>query len=208
MFQYIILGYEILASFIPFLIVFIYIQFHKKKNGIPVTKYHTIIVFIVLAYIIGVYHFTGIGTIHDAFLYQLQIHPEQLNYIPFSQNVHFTSYVLNIILFVPLGFLVPVVWKKMDHLINTIGVGLIFTLFIELTQLLNHRITDIDDIILNVLGTIIGFVFFRVVDKITKSKFKVKDPIDLELMIYIVVITLGRFFFYNEMGLARLLFGF
>ena len=208
MFKYIFLGYEILTSLIPFLIVFIFIRFDQKRNGIPVPKYHIGIILILFTYIAGVYHFTGIGTIYDGFLYQLKLNPEQINLIPFSQDVHITSYILNIILFVPLGVLAPIVWKKMDKLINTVSLGFIFTLFIELTQLLNNRITDIDDIIMNVLGTIIGFVIFKILNKITKSKFKIKDPIVLELVIYIVVITAGRFFFYNEIGFARLLFGF
>ena len=45
-------------------------------------------------------------------------------------------------------------------------------------------------------------------DKIIKPKFYVKNPIVAELMISIVVVFLGRFFLYNEMGLAKILYGF
>ena len=206
--DYIFLGYEILTSFIPFLMTFMFMTYDKKRNGIPIHKYQICIIFILCIYIIGVYHFTGIGTIYDVFLYKLEIKPEQINLIPFSHDVHITSYILNIVLFVPLGIFLPIVYKKMDKFKNIVGVGLGFTIFIELTQLLNYRISDIDDMIMNVFGTVIGFVIFKVLDKITRSKIRIKDSIIIEIIIYVVVITLGRFLFYNEMGFAKLLFGF
>lgn len=118
------------------------------------------------------------------------------------------AYLLNIVLFIPLGLLAPIIWKKMNKLTNVIGIGFFFTMLIEISQLLNNRSTDIDDVILNVLGAVIGFGLFKVWDRLTKSKYQVSSPITLELPICITVIFVGRFFLYNGMGLVKLLYGF
>lgn len=71
------------------------------------------------------------------------------------------NFLGNIILFVPIGFLVPVVagWKKMWRSVVA-GVGL--SLFIEITQLITSRgCFDFDDVLLNSLGTVIGFGIFQ-----------------------------------------------
>ena len=43
-----------------------------------------------------------------------------------------------------------------------------FSLAIELNQLLNNRITDIDDVFTNTLGAIVGYVIYRVLFKMFK----------------------------------------
>lgn len=40
--------------------------------------------------------------------------------------------------------------------------GIPFSLAIELNQLLNNRITDIDDLFTNTLGAIVGYVLYKV----------------------------------------------
>lgn len=159
-------------------------------------------------YMVGVYHFTGAGTIYDGLMYQFEWRQDQFNWIPFSNSIDVVAYVLNVVLFVPLGLLVPIIWKKMNKLSNLLATGFLFTILIEASQLLNNRRTDIDDILLNVLGAVVGFGLFRLFDEITKSKFSVKNPVITELMISVVVVFLGRFFLYNEMRLAKILYGF
>jgi len=127
---------------------------------------------------------------------------------PFSNSIDVVAYVLNVVLFVPLGLLVPIIWEKMNQFSNLLVTGFLFTVFIEVSQLLNNRRTDIDDILLNVLGAVVGFGLFKIFDKVTKSKFCVKNPIVDELMISVIAVFLGRFFLYDEMGLAKILYGF
>ena len=72
----------------------------------------------------------------------------------------------NIILFVPIGFLLPAVtgWKKMW---KTVVAGISFSLFIEIIQLITLRgCFDVDDVILNCLGTVMGFGLYCVAQKI------------------------------------------
>lgn len=204
----IFLGYEILSSFIPFLFVFLTLNIIQKKKGISFSYYHFFAILVFSLYVIGVYHFTGVGTIHDGLRYKLNLKQLQINFIPFSQHIDIVGYFLNILLFIPLGLLTPLIWKKMNKLSNIIRISFLFTILIEISQLLNHRATDIDDILLNVLGSVIGFGVFKVWNRLTKSKFQIDSPILVELPIYIIVVFIGRFFLYNEMWLAKLLYDF
>lgn len=206
--ELIFLGYEILSTLIPFLIVLVLFRNAQKKRGISYTRYSFIAMVVFAVYVVGVYHFAGVGTIYEGLRYKLELRQDQINFIPFSQDVDIVGYLLNIVLFIPLGILTPIIWKKMNKLTNVISIAFFFTLLIEISQLLNHRATDIDDILLNVLGAVVGFGLFKLFDKITKSKFHVNNPIVAELMISIVVVFLGRFFLYNELGLAKILYGF
>lgn len=204
----IFLGYEILSALIPFLVVLVIFRRTQKKKGVFYTQYSFLAMIVFAVYMVGVYHFTGAGTIYDGLMYQFEWRKDQFNWIPFSNSIDVVAYVLNVVLFVPLGLLVPIIWKKMNKLSNLLATGFLFTILIEASQLLNNRRTDIDDILLNVLGAVVGFGLFRLFDEITKSKFSVKNPVITELMISVVVVFLGRFFLYNEMRLAKILYGF
>lgn len=206
--SFIFLGYELLSAFLPFLIVFMIFRTTQKRNGVSFSRYRFIATLAFFVYIAGVYHFTGAGTIYDWMRFGLEINQNQINFIPFSHDIDVVGYLLNILLFIPLGLLAPVIWKKMNKLTNIISISFFFTLLIEISQLLNNRSTDIDDVLLNIFGAVLGFVFFKLLDKFIKSKFQINHPVTAELPIYIVTIYLGRFLLFNEIGLAKLLYGF
>lgn len=73
----------------------------------------------------------------------------------------------NVLLLMPLGFLAPIIWDKYNKLKNTMILGLVISFSIEILQLIESlmsgwgRITDIDDIICNVFGAIIGFYIYK-----------------------------------------------
>ena len=86
------------------------------------------------------------------------------NYLYFIVNV-----IGNIILFVPIGFLIPTLWKNvsMKHILI---IALSSSLCIELLQLPQARGTDIDDLWLNVIGAFIGYWVYFLLTKNKKIK--------------------------------------
>ena len=81
----------------------------------------------------------------------------QVNLIPFSDfgdSRFFWLSGMNTLLTVPLGMLLPLCWKQYQHFPRTAAVGFLVSLSIELSQMFCFRATDIDDLILNTLGTI------------------------------------------------------
>ena len=66
--------------------------------------------------------------------------------------------ILNILMFVPIGFMIPLIFKKCERCYITYLVGFGITLFIEILQLVSKRgIFELDDIINNSLGCAIGY---------------------------------------------------
>lgn len=78
--------------------------------------------------------------------------------------------VENILLFIPFGFLLPLLWHKFRNVLFCLSAGLIFSLAIEAVQYATQRgFTQIDDVITNVFGTMIGYgmvSFIRAAGKI------------------------------------------
>lgn len=87
---------------------------------------------------------------------------DMISLIPFNFLVdRYDGWLINIIgniaMFIPVGIVWPICFRKLDSLKKTLIAGLGFILFIELTQLLcPERHTDIDDLILNLCGVAIG----------------------------------------------------
>lgn len=78
-------------------------------------------------------------------------------------SVFLTNVVGNVVAFMPLGFLFPVLYRKGRTLLWLFCVSLCLSLFIELTQgYLGVGVMDVDDLILNVLGGVIGYLIFKV----------------------------------------------
>ena len=68
--------------------------------------------------------------------------------------------IMNVILFVPIGFFAGGALKK-KHIWHAFGFGFILSLFIEVTQLISTRgVFNVDDIIHNTLGCVLGFLCF------------------------------------------------
>lgn len=85
-----------------------------------------------------------------------------LNLIPFRGIVDdFKNCLLNILLFVPFGFFLPVLWGRFRSLLPGVLFGCGLSLTIELLQLLTYRATDVNDLITNACGTAIGFLLAR-----------------------------------------------
>jgi hypothetical protein len=73
----------------------------------------------------------------------------------------------NLLLFAPLGFFVPVLYSKSRSGLKILAIGFVLSLSIELSQFaLATRIADVDDVILNTLGALLGFAIFKLVYKI------------------------------------------
>ena len=86
-----------------------------------------------------------------------------INIIPLVDMI---SDCLNVLLFVPLGFLLPMLWKKYKAIKNTMLFAMCMTIAIEISQIFTFRTTDINDIITNMVGTLGGYFIAK---RITKN---------------------------------------
>lgn len=84
----------------------------------------------------------------------------RVNLIPFSQGDSLFNIVGNVVMFVPFGFLAALLlrgWTGRRALCMGFGI----TICVECWQMLAGRFFDIDDIILNTLGVLDGFLLWR-----------------------------------------------
>lgn len=94
-----------------------------------------------------------------------------IRYIRFEANVNlvpfqymFSDYensLLNVLLFVPLGCFLPLLWQKFKPFYRTVFFGLGVSLLIEVLQIFTYRATDVNDLMTNTLGTFLGWCLGR-----------------------------------------------
>jgi glycopeptide antibiotics resistance protein len=99
---------------------------------------------------------------------------------------------LNVFLFIPLGFMLPFVCESYKRLKTTLLFGMATSLVIELLQLFTYRKTDVNDLITNTIGTLLGFLAAKkVIEKYKKEGVKGKST---ELFIVIGLVFVVMFF--------------
>ncbi|WP_277647141.1 VanZ family protein [Galactobacillus timonensis] len=75
------------------------------------------------------------------------------------------QFLLNIVMFVPLGILFPLVFSKFRCWRKMTSVSFFLSLATELLQLISYRGTDIDDVIANTVGGMCGFALSILLDR-------------------------------------------
>ena len=175
------IGYIIVA--LPFYAIGRFLFLKKKQKQIKVMNEMLMLIFVL--YLVGLASQTIIpkwdmGIVSDTgeFYFNILLSNEisKVNLMPFhtlyqyvfgtNTNVDAWSSLsllnisANVLLFLPLGCLIPVIWKKWYSFKKVLFLGLTVTCFIEMVQMFVGRSTDIDDVILNTLGIIIGYGIF------------------------------------------------
>lgn len=78
----------------------------------------------------------------------------------------FENLVGNVVIFIPYGLLLPLAWKKGNQLFSFVLSALVFILGVELIQMwTNFGAFDVDDILLNLLGALLGYFVYRIAIK-------------------------------------------
>lgn len=113
-----------------------------------------------------------------------------INYIPFVGTVNMINQnhmgigntlfniLGNIFILVPLGFFIPLLFQEKNKFVKVTLYGMFTSLVIELIQLFNFSsVTDIDDVIFNTLGAMLGYLIFNLFYHIVKNT-KLKGVIE------------------------------
>lgn len=76
----------------------------------------------------------------------------------YNFRIIITNLVGNIVAFMPMGFLLPIAFSRLDKFHKVLVISLFATLMIEVSQYISGvGASDIDDVILNLLGAVIGY---------------------------------------------------
>lgn len=157
---------------IIFTILYLPISHRLKKRGIPIPRQISWLgLFLSLFFII----FATI--LYTPISFHQNTHT--LNLIPFSWlnsmnglDELLVEKIPNVLLFIPLGFFMPMVFKNMRFFHKTLWISFLITVNVEFIQFFIGRSSDIDDIITNLLGAIIGYGIFHIIQTVFHtSKF-------------------------------------
>ncbi len=178
----------ILSSIPIILTIRIFLFLNMKKNKKYTTTLHELGLFFFLITLVGLASQTIIPkqNIFSNFIYRGEI-----NLIPFKSFVDYYNKIFidkninyfiinffgNIVWFIPIGLLIPLLFNNISFKYVTL-INFFISLFIEICQLPQERTTDIDDIILNTLGGVLGYLIWTIINKYFKDyckKFKVKE---------------------------------
>ena len=84
-----------------------------------------------------------------------------------TRRIVFVNIVGNILIFSPLGMTIPLLEKRLNKGWLVVLLGLLFSLTIEIAQtFLVDRVFDVDDLILNSFGTLVGFLVYAILNQI------------------------------------------
>ncbi|MCH5257795.1 MAG: VanZ family protein [Lachnospiraceae bacterium] len=138
---------------LPIMLIFRFTVF-KQYSFKKVT-----LVFVYAVYLSAVFSAVGIPTINGLIV------DIEFNFIPLIDVInspvsYLKNTILNFLLFVPLGFLLPTIWNEYRSAKKTLFTGLGISLIIEILQIFTFRLTDIDDLITNTAGTILGYYLY------------------------------------------------
>ncbi len=108
--------------------------------------------------------------------------PFRVNWVPFINLFDYPEMrdiLINVIgntaMFIPLGIVWPSVYKGLDTHWKIISAGIGFSICIEILQLpFYDRVSDIDDLLLNSLGFIIGYLLYLLVKQINNKVRRIK----------------------------------
>jgi glycopeptide antibiotics resistance protein len=110
----------------------------------------------------------------------------------------------NIAFLIPIGFLLPLVFTRIDWK-RSLVVAVLSGMSIELTQVLLHiGIFDIDDVILNGLGVMLGYWMYVLFQNIMSSSYRRLAILVISILSLVIVISLVAFVKQNEIGFETL----
>ena len=77
----------------------------------------------------------------------------------------------NVAMFIPSGIVLPIIYKRLDSFIKVILAGGGISLCIEIIQLpFSVRASDIDDLILNTVGVMLGYGIYALIQCLKRTK--------------------------------------
>lgn len=179
---------QYIINMIPYMIISIpiYIIIRAlilKNSEHKANWYHEIPLFIFYIYLVGLasqtiipkieFGVTGIGIVKGG-VHTLNLIPFRAVFDAYTELQHNNLNALiinllgNMLLFVPIGFMLLLLWRISKK--KALVIGFSISLFVEICQLFFPRGTDIDDLILNSLGTLVGVILYTLVSKKANNK--------------------------------------
>jgi glycopeptide antibiotics resistance protein len=152
-------------------ILYLPILFFLRKKGKSVTRQFGGLFWFCSIFLIG------FATIFFVFPFDFSPTLRTRNLTPFdwlnapnSTHMLVTEVIPNILMFIPFGIFTPIAFLKMRKFYKAAIVTLLLTVSIETFQYFIGRSADIDDVLANLLGGIIGYGVFKAASSLFENR--------------------------------------
>lgn len=150
----------------------------KSKHKVWV---HKVAWVLFILYIVVLFYFLffseryGRTMMNSDFRYNLVFFKEIKRFIEYREKLGLESFVVNIIgnivAFSPFGFVLPIISVKNRKFLNVAFLSFELSFVIEFIQLVfKVGIFDVDDLIMNTIGGILGYLVFAISYKVMKRR--------------------------------------
>ena len=154
----------ILSGIIAFVVPFLIFLFQKQSRKMIV------LLFVIYLFVVA---YETLFTREMGAEHRLELTPFWSYAIAFRNDIRYQIY-MNIFLFIPLGFLIPFSSKK--TFLQTLILGCCLSIGIELLQFIFALgLCEIDDVIHNTLGCIIGYWYWFGLSKLEEKLHRNRD---------------------------------
>ena len=142
-----IIKHQLCGSVPVFAALAVFFGITNKRRVLP--PGHFLALLVLCFYLVGVLNLAGIW-----FLGRFE---PRIVFVPFADMVRSPLYTaLNVLLFVPLGLFLPILYKDFDRVGKVAAVGFLLSLSIELLQMFGCGTSDVNDLITDTLGACLG----------------------------------------------------
>ena len=123
-------------------------------------------------YIVVLLYFTVVGRYsHEEYEYKINFFTSYRWFFKYNGEQVLRQLLINLVMIMPVGFLLPVVIKAKYKYLITMALSLLLTVFIETMQLITKCGSfEVDDIINNFIGAVLGMLVYALCSKLLKSK--------------------------------------
>ena len=155
----------------------------KNKEELIISKELMMLTFIV--YILCLFQIVTSTDVSGTHGINLTLFKEMTRY-QIGTRLFYRNIIGNILMFIPFGFFTSY-YLKLERKSFVFFLSVIVSIVIELIQLKIGRAFDIDDILLNIVGSMVGYFLYRIVDRIFG---KLSDTLKGTLIISTILTTL------------------
>lgn len=195
-----------LSGYVFIVPIFVLYFLWLKSSGRAQSLTHTISVFVFGYYLFGLLTVTGIG---------------YTSTITFNPNISWTPFIgmitgpidtiLNVVLFVPLGFFLPLLYKKYRNMKTVILTGFLFSLAVEVVQMFDWGSSDINDLMTNTAGACIGFFAYCFLTKVLPASLRtqfgsrringVTEVLLIAICTFVIMVTVQPWFVHSVLNI-------
>ena len=197
---------HVISGYLPIMALLILYFIILKSFGNTPSKGHIILTFIFSFYLVGVLSATGVCL-------KANFSP-RFSLLPFIDMIRGPKdAVLNVILFLPLGIFLPLLYEQYNSLSKVLLLGFLFSLSIEIIQIFGFGTTDINDLITNTFGAVLGYGVFELLSRSfsdsligkfqTKGKYSLYEPVILWTMTILIMLTI-QLYIYNILFASKM----